>query len=330
MSMIRSIMGRIGIVALTVILGPTFAFPAVAQNYPSKVVRIVVPYPAGGGPDLLARGIADRLTSSWGQPMVTDNRPGAGTLIGTQEVARSAPDGHVILITDTATMTINPFLYKKLPYDPDSDFIPVTQLVQFYQVLLANLALPANNLKEVIAYAKANPGKLSYGSYGIGTVAHLSAEQIKHNAGIDIVHIPYKGAESLVAAVRGEVQFAFAGGLGSRTFIGGGKLKGIAIGGPARSTLLPDLQTFAEQGYPMIDTSVSFGVFVRNGTPAPIVERIHRDFVAVLTSSEFQEKYLKPFAFEPVGSSPAEFAAFIKKSRENHRRLIENAGIRPE
>lgn len=328
--MISSTTERICILALAATLGLAFGFPAAAQNYPSRVVRIIVPYPAGGGPDLLARGIGDRLASSWGQPFVTDNRPGAGTLIGTQEVARATPDGHMILITDTASMTINPFIYKTLPYDPDRDFIPVTQLVRFFQVLLANLSLPANSLKEVIAHAKANPGKLSYGSYGIGTVAHLSAEQIKHNAGIDIVHIPYKGAESLVAAVRGEVHFAFAGGLGSRTFIGGGKLKGIAIGGPARSGLLPDVQTFAEQGYPMIDTSVSFGVFVRSGTPAPIVERIHRDFVAVLTSSEFQEKYLKPIAFEPVGSSPAEFAAFIKSSRENHRRLIENAGIRPE
>lgn len=317
-------------VALAALMALSLAAPALAQNFPNKVVRFVIPYPAAGGPDLLARGIAERLASSWGQPIVTDNKPGAGTQIGTQEVARSLPDGHTLLITDNASMTISPFLTTKLPYDPESDFIPVTQLVQFYQVLLANLALPANNLAEAIAHAKANPGKLSYGSYGVGTTAHLSGEQIKQNAGIDVVHVPYKGAESLVAAMRGDVQFAFAGGLGSRSFIGGGKLKGLATGGAARSALLPDVPTFAEQGYPAIDTSVSFGVFVRSGTPAPVVARIHRDIVGVLRTPEFQDKYLKPIAFEPVGSSPAEFAEFLRKSRDKYRRLIEAAGIKPE
>lgn len=301
-----------------------------AQSYPSRSVRLVVPYPAGGGPDLLARAIGERLTAAWGQPIIVENKPGAGTLLGAQEILRSPADGHTIFVTDGATMTINPHLYKSLPYDPDKDFIPVTELVTFHQVLLANTSLPANNLKEVVAYAKANPGKLSYGSYGIGTTANLSGELVRHATGIDLVHVPYKGAESLTGAVRGEVQFAFAGMIGAKSTIDAGRLKGIAIGGPARSKFLPDIQTFAEQGYPSVDTSVWFGVWVRAGTPAPLVARINKDFVAVLTAPDFRQKYLEPIAFEPVGSSPADFAARIVKDRAFRKTAVEIAGIKPQ
>jgi tripartite-type tricarboxylate transporter receptor subunit TctC len=313
-----------------VLLAFSLADAAAAQAYPSRPVRLVVPYPAGGGPDLLARAIGERLTASWGQPIIVENKPGAGTLLGAQEILRSPADGHTIFVTDGATMTINPHLYKSLPYDPDKDFIPVTELVTFYQVLLANTALPANNLREVVAYAKANPGKLSYGSYGIGTTANLSGELVKHATGIDLIHVPYKGAESLTGAIRGEVQFAFAGMIGAKSTIEAGRLKGIAIGGPKRSKFLPDIQTFSEQGYPGVDTSVWFGVWVRAGTPAPIVERINKDFVSVLMAPDFRQKYLEPIAFEPVGSSPADFAARIVKDREFRRRAVEIAGIKPQ
>jgi tripartite-type tricarboxylate transporter receptor subunit TctC len=303
--------------------------PAFAAEYPSRVVRIIVPYPAGGGPDVLARAIADRLSPSWRQPIVIENRAGGGTLLGAQEVVRSAADGYTIFITDCATMTINPLLYKKLPYDPDGDFIPVTQLVRFYQAMLANPAVPASNLAELVAYAKANPAKLSYGSYGVGSQAHLSGELFKHAAGIEMQHVPYRGAEALLGATRGEVQLTFAGLLGARSTSEAGQLKVLAIGGPRRSSFLPNAATFAEQGYPTVDTNVNFGVFLRSGTPGHIVERINRDIVATLKSPDFQQKYLDPVAFEPVASSPSEFSAFLDGDSRRRRESAEIAGIRP-
>jgi tripartite-type tricarboxylate transporter receptor subunit TctC len=318
------------ILAWTALAIALSALPAAAQNYPNRPIRIVVPYPPGGGPDILSRAIGERLTQSWGQPFVVENKPGAGTVIGTMEVLRSPADGHTILVTDDATMTINPFIYKNLQYDPEKDFVAITQLVRFYQVLMATPSLPANDLKEVIAYAKANPGKLSYGSYGIGTTAHLSGEQIKEATGIDMIHVPYKGAESVMGAMMGNVQFAFAGMVNARSAIGGGKLKGIAIGGPRRSPFLPDVKTFAEQGYPTIDTSVSFGVFVRRGTPPEIIDKISRDFVATLMTQQFQDKFLKPVDFQPVGSSSQDFTALLKQIRETRGHLIAKAGIAPQ
>jgi tripartite-type tricarboxylate transporter receptor subunit TctC len=278
---------------------------------------------------MLARTIAERLAPSWGQAIVVENRPGAGTLLGVQEVLRSPADGHTILLSDCATMSITPLLFKKLPFDPQADFAAVTQLVTFYQVMLANLALPANNLKELVTYAKENPGKLSYGSYGVGSQAHLSAELLKHAAGIDIQHVPYKGADSLLGAIRGDVQLAFAGLLGARATTEGGQLKALAIGGPSRNPLMPKVATFAEQGYPTVDTAVNFGVFVRSGTPPEVVERISHDFAATIKDPQYQKKYLDPVAFEPVGSSPAEFAEFLKADRRIRREDAELANIKP-
>jgi tripartite-type tricarboxylate transporter receptor subunit TctC len=303
--------------------------PAIAAEYPSRVVRLIVPYPAGGGPDTLARAIADRLTQAWRQPIVVENRAGGGTLLGAQEVMRSDSDGHTIFITDCATMTINPLLYRNLPYDPNSDFIPVTQLVTFYQVMLANPALPANNLAELVSYGKANPSKLSYGSYGVGSQAHLSAELFKHAAGILMQHVPYRGAEALLGATRGDVQLTFAGLIGARSTSEAGQLKALAIGGSKRSPFLPNAATFAEQGYPTVDTNVNFGVFLRGGTASELVERINRDIVEALKAPDFQQKYLNPVAFEPVASSPSEFSAFLKEDTRRRRQSADIAGIKP-
>lgn len=313
------------LVSLFCVLG---CLPASAGGYPERTVRIIVPVPPGGGPDMLARTIADRLSPSWGQPIIVENRPGAGTVLGVRELLGLPADGYTILLTDCATVSVTPLLYKELPFKP-SDLAPVTQLVKFYQVMLANLRLPANNLRELVAYAKANPGKLSYGSYGIGSQAQLSAELFKHAAGIAMQQVPYKGADSLLGAIRGDVQIGFAGLIGARATTESGQLKPLAIGGPARNPLMPEVATFAEQGYPTVDSKVDFGVFVRSGTPSAIIDRISHDFGETVKDPDYQKKHLDPIAFEPVGSSPEAFAAFLKEDAQSRRAAAEIAHIRP-
>jgi tripartite-type tricarboxylate transporter receptor subunit TctC len=320
-------MKRLGVLVIAILCG-LGCLPAAALDYPERTVRIIVPMPPGGGPDMLARTIADRLSPSWGQPIIVENRPGAGTVLGVKEVLSSPADGYTILVTDCATVSVTPLLYKELPFKP-SDLAPVTQLVKFYQVMLANPQLPANNLSELVVYAKANPGKLSYGSYGIGSQAHLSAELFKHAAGIEMQHVPYKGADSLVGAIRGDVQIGFAGLIGARATTEAGQLKALAIGGPTRNPLMPNVATFAEQGYPSVDTKVDFGVFVRRGTPRDIIDRISRDFSDAVKAPDYQKKYLDPVAFEPVGSSPDQFAAFLIEDAKTRREAVEIAHIQP-
>ena len=222
-----------------------------AHAWPTKPVRIVVAYPPGGGIDVLARQLADKLTPAWGQPVVVENRPGANTIVATDAVAKSAADGHTILMTTDATFSINPHLYAKLPYDAQRDFTPVTMLVLLHQLLVAHPSLPANSLSELISLAKQKPGAINYASYGSGSQPHLAGEMLKKKAGIDLVHVPYKGISLAVPAViAGEVQLTFAGIATSMPQLKAGRIKAIAIGGKARSPLLPQVPTFAELGYP--------------------------------------------------------------------------------
>jgi tripartite-type tricarboxylate transporter receptor subunit TctC len=203
---------KTSLAALLLAFSAVGAAPALAQGYPSKPIRIVVPYPAGGGIDVISRVIGERLGRSLGQPVLVDNKPGGGTILAADFVAKAPADGYTLMVTTDSTMTINQHLYAKLPYDPVKDFAPITQLVLLNQLLLANPAVPANNLKELIAYAKANPGKLNYASYGSGSQPHLAMETLKAQAGIDIVHVPYKGIPQAVpAALAGEVQLTFSG-----------------------------------------------------------------------------------------------------------------------
>src|SRR5882724_7015798 len=207
-----------------------FATAAAAQNKP---VRIAVAYPPGGGIDVMGRQIAEKLTAAWGRPVVVENRPGANTIVATEAVARAAPDGSTILLTTDATFSINPHLYAKLPYDAERDFIPVTMLVLLQQLLVANPSLPADTLAELIALAKATPGTINYASYGSGSQPHLSGEMLKYKAGIDLVHVPYKGISLAVPAViAGEVQLTFSGIATSLALLKSGRIKPIAIGGP--------------------------------------------------------------------------------------------------
>jgi tripartite-type tricarboxylate transporter receptor subunit TctC len=304
---------------------------AFAQSFPSKPVRIVVPYPGGGGVDVLARVIAERLSQQWGQPVLTDTRPGANTIIGTEIVAKAAPDGHTLLLTTDATFTINPHLYAKLPYDPFKDFQPVTLLVFFGQMMVANPSLPANSIAELVALAKARPGTISYASYGSGSQAHLATEMLKSKAAIDLLHVPYKGLQPAVTAtIAGEVPLTFVGVASGLPQIRAGKLKPLAISGPNRSSLIPNMPTFAETGFPDVDANVWFGLLAPAGTPREIVERIHRDVVKAMGDSQFRDTQVASKGYDYAGLGPDEFAAHIRKEFASRREVVKISGAKAE
>jgi tripartite-type tricarboxylate transporter receptor subunit TctC len=304
---------------------------ALGQAWPSKPVRIVVAYPPGGGIDVMARQLADKLQPAWGQPVVVENKPGANTIVATDAVAKSAPDGHTILMTTDATFSINPHLYSKLPYDARRDFIPATMLVLLHQFLVAHPSLPANNLSELIALAKAKPGSINYASYGSGSQPHLAAEMLKNKAGIDLVHVPYKGISLAVPAVMaGEVQLTFAGIATSMPQLKAGRIKALAIGGQARSPLLPQVPTFTELGYPEVETHAWFGLFLPAGSPAEAVQRIYLDTKKIIEESDFRQKQLVEKGYEVVGNSPAEFVNYLKKDRESRGRAVKVSGAKAE
>src|SRR5918911_141978 len=290
-----------------------FALGAHAQTWPAKPVRIVVAYPPGGGIDVMARQLAEKLTGLWGQPVIVENKPGANTILATETVAKSAPDGTTVLLTTDATFSINPQLYAKLPYDAQRDFIPVTMLVLLQQLLVANPSLPANTLQELITLAKAKPGTINYASYGSGSQPHLSGEMLKYKAGIDLVHVPYKGISLAVPAVMaGEVQLTFAGIATSMPQLKAGRIKALAIGGAKRSPLLPEVPTFAELGYPEVETHAWFGLFLPAGSPRDAVNRIYQDTRKILEDPDFRQKQLVDKGYDVVASSPHDFAAYIR------------------
>jgi tripartite-type tricarboxylate transporter receptor subunit TctC len=302
-----------------------------AQAWPTKPVRIVVAYPPGGGIDVLARQLAEKLTPAWGQPVLVENRPGANTIVATDAVAKSAADGHSILLTTDATFSINPHLYAKLPYDAQRDFAPVTMLVLLQQLLVAHPSLPANTLEELIKLARAKPGSINYASYGSGSQPHLAGEMLKNKAGINLVHVPYKGISLAVPAViAGEVQLTFAGIATSMPQLKSGRIKAIAIGGAVRSPLLPQVPTFTELGYPEVETHAWFGLFVPAGSPAAAVTRIHEDTKKILGEPDFRQKQLVEKGYEVVGSSPQEFVIYLKKDSENRGRAVRISGAKAE
>ena len=299
--------------------------------FPTKPVRIVVAYPAGGGIDVMARQIAEKLSGSWSQPVIVENKPGANTIVAADTVAKAAPDGHTILMTTDATFSINPHLYKKLPYDAERGFIPVTMLVLLQQMLVAHPSLPANNLAELIALAKQKPGTINYASYGSGSQPHLAGEMLKHKAGIDLVHVPYKGISLAVPAVMaGEVQLTFSGIATGMGPVKAGRIKAIAIGGKSRSPLLPEVPTFTELGYPEVETHAWFGFFVPAGSPTEAVTRVSQETKKILEDPGFRQKALIDRGYEPVGSSPEEFASYIESDREKRGLAVKISGARAE
>ena len=304
---------------------------AQAAAYPNKAIRLVVPYPPGGGIDVMSRVIGLQLSQRWGQPIIIDNKPGAGTIVAAESVARAAPDGYTLMITTDATITINPHLYAKLPYDPVKDFVPVTQLVFLNQLLLANPGVPAGDLKELIAYAKSNPAKLNYASYGSGSQPNLAMEMLKSQAGIDIVHVPYKGIPQAVpAAIANEVQLTFSGAASSIAHLKSGRLKALAVGGKTRLSLLPEVPTFAEQGFPDIPSNAWFGLFAPAGTPRDVVMKLHAEVTKILNDPEFQQREIVAKGYEVVASKPEEFASFLTADSVRNARAVKISGAKAE
>ncbi len=318
-------------VALAWVLQSMLAGTAFAQSFPTKPVRIVVPYPPGGGVDILARALAADLTQSWGQAVVVENIPGAASIIGAEKVAAAPADGHTLLMTTNPTVVGNRFLYKKLPYDPDRDLAPVSLVMRSGQFVLAHPSLRANTLKELVEMAKRDPGKIAYSSWGNGTQPHLLFEAMSKREGIQLLHVPYKGiAPAVTAVVAGEVQLTVASPGQAGGLLKGGRLKALAIGDAVRARDFPSVPTSAEAGFPYALSSVWFGMFAPGGTPPALVERIARDVAAIARRPDFTDKQINSKGFERVASTPSEFAAAIRSEVVLIGEMVEAAGIQPE
>ena len=305
--------------------------PVYAQEFPARTVRIVVPYPPGGGVDGLARPLAERLSRLWNQPVLVENRAGAATMIGGDAVAKAAPDGHTLLLTSDSSITSNPHLYPKMPFDPMRDLAPVTQLIDLHQMVVAHPSVTANTLQELVALARAKPGALNYGSYGGGSQPHLLFEALKAQTGVQVAHIPYKGiAPALTAAIAGEVQLTLGGAATTRGHFQSGRLKPLAIARQERLALYPDVPTLREAGFPEIDPRPWFGVFAPAATPRAVVDKIRRDIAAVLAEPEFREREITGKGYTGVGSTPDEFAAFVRGDLETKGKLIRVSGAKAE
>jgi tripartite-type tricarboxylate transporter receptor subunit TctC len=304
-------------------------FGAAAQTgYPAKPVRFIVPSAAGGGTDIIARALAQKLSESLGAQFVVDNRPGAGQMIGIELAAKSSPDGYTILMA-ASTLAINPIMYKKVSYDPLRDFAPITQAASLANVLVVHPSLPVRSLAELISYAKQRPGQLNFASAGIGTSPQMSIELLKSMAGIDMVHIPYKGtAPGVVDLLAGQVSVMAPNLLTALPHIKAGKLRALAVTSPKRSEGLPEVPTIAES-LPGYDSTQWYGVLAPAGTPREIVARLHDEIVRALRTPEVMQRLAADGA-EPVGSSPEEFAAFIKSEIDKWARVASAAGIRAE
>ena len=299
---------------------------ASAQEWPTRAVKIVVPYPAGGGVDVMARALGQRLQEKWQQPVTIDNRPGANTLLGTEQVAR-ATDNHTLLFTTDATFTINPHLYKKLPYDLERDFHAITQLVSFSQMLVVNGDLPVNNLQELLALAKAKPGSLSYASYGPGSQPQLATEMLKQKAGVFIVHIPYRGIpQAVTAVVSNEVPMTWSGIVSARAHIASKRIKAIAYGGKTRAAAYPQVPTMTELGFPEVDANVWVGLFAPTSFSNAWVNKINRDVLSVLSDSEFRAREIEGKSYDYAGLGPEEFKKHIRQESHSRKQTLKDSG----
>jgi tripartite-type tricarboxylate transporter receptor subunit TctC len=306
------------------------AGPACAQEaWPSRPVRIIVPFPAGGVADLLPRLVGQKLSEKWGQPVIVENKAGAAGNIGMGEGARAAPDGYTLVLAPTGNLTVNPFLFK-LPFDTAKDFAPITVLATSPNVLVVHPSVPAKTFAELIAYAKANPGKLNFASPGAGSGAHLAGELLNLDAGIQTQHVPYKGlAPAVTDLLGGQVQMMFAGISTVIQHVKNGKLVALAIASPRRSPQLPDVPTVAESGIPGFDVTSWYGLVARAGTPPAVLEKIQRDAAEALRDPGVREK-LAGLGLEPMGNTPAEFGAMIAAESLKWGDIVRKAHIQAQ
>jgi tripartite-type tricarboxylate transporter receptor subunit TctC len=308
----------------------TSAAIAAESAYPSRPIRIVDPFPPGGPSDIVARSLSQKLTEAVGQTVVVDNRGGASGIVGCEIVAKAAPDGHTLLLGPSGALTIQPTLNSKLPYDPQRDFETVTQLTSGPQVIAVHPAVAAKSVQELIALAKAKPGQLNYASGGAGTANHLAAEVFKLAAGINVVHIPYKGTgPALTSVLSGESQMIISSLLPALPHLKSGKLRALAVTSTLRSAAVPEVPTAAESGLPKFETSSWHGILVPAKTPRAIITRLHDELVKVLSLPDVRER-LTAQGLNVVASTPHEFAAYIKSETVKYARVIKQVGIKAE
>jgi len=303
--------------------------PLHAQSYPNRTVRIVVPFPPGGPTDVIARVVAERLQASLGETVIVESRPGgAGGTVGAKAVAASTPDGYTLLFALVGTLTIAPAIFKNSGYDPLKNFAPVAMIATGAQVLAINPSLPVKTLKELVAYAKANPGKVSYCSPGFGTQPHLLGEMFRSVTGANIVHVPYKGsAPAVTDLLAGQVQMMFDAPTTLGPHIKSGKLIGLSVSTDKRIAVLPDIPTTAEAGYPQLAATLWGGIVAPAGTPAPIIAKLNAAINAGLKSEELRANFAR-FALEPDIKSPEEFASFLAAEVTKWRKVVDDAGIK--
>ena len=307
-----------------------FAQNAFAQAYPTHSIRLVVPFPAGGTTDILARAAAQKLSESLGQSVVVDNRPGAAGNIGADIVAKSAPDGYTLLMGTVGTHAINPGLYAKMPYDHVKDFVPVVLVAGVPNVLAVNPAFPVNSVAELIALAKSKPGTINFASSGSGTSIHMSGELFKAMAGVDMTHVPYKGSSpALTDLMGGQVQIMFDNLPSALPLIKAGKLRAIAVTSLKRAAALPDVPTISESGLPGFEASSWFGVLAPAGTPAPVVAKINADVNKWLQSPEARDQLLAQGA-NAAGGTPEQFAAHIRAETEKWAKVVKASGAKAD
>ncbi len=302
------------------------ADPASPDTYPNKPIRIIVPFPAGGSADTLSRIIGQKMTESWGQQVLVDNRPGAGGNIGTDAAAKSAPDGYTLLLTPSSIAS-NPSLYRKLPYDPVKDFVPVAEVGWTPMILVVHPSVPANSVKELIALAKSKPGQINYASAGNGTTNHLAGEVFKHMAGIDLVHIPYKGNPLAVLDVlSGQVPVMFDFVITSLPHVKAGKLRALAVTDAKRIPQLPDVPTVSESGVPGFEAGTWFAVFAPAGTPQALVTKLNKEIVRILNLPDVKERLYQQGA-EPRPSTPAQLAKHLQQDMAKWAKQIKEVAI---
>jgi len=298
--------------------------------FPSKPIRLIVTSPAGGSNDILNRIVGAKLAELLAQPVLIDNRPGASGFVAAEMVAKAPADGYTLLGATEATLVANPLFFKKVPYDPQRDFAPVTIAVEIGYVLLVHPSVPANSVPELIALARSKPGALNYASSGNGSAFHIGMELFKRMAGVDIVHVPFKGsALSVNAMLAGDVQIMLNGTPNGVPLARSGKLRALAVAGARRSPLAPELPTIAESGLPGYDMSGWFGTVAPAGTPAAVVAALNREYVRALRSPEVRER-LEGYGFEVVGNTPEEFASRMRNESQRLARVIQESGAKPE
>jgi tripartite-type tricarboxylate transporter receptor subunit TctC len=302
---------------------------AAAQAWPIKPVKMVVPFPAGGPTDVLTRVLSEKLSTAFGQPVVVENKPGAGGTIGADYVAKSAPDGYTLVMATGSTHSVGPYL-GKVPYDPQKDFTPIVYVGSATNLLLVSPVLGIDTVAELIAYARKNPGKLNYSTSGIGSVAHLTSEMFAAMAGIKLVHVPYKGTQlSIPDLMSGQVSMLFDNVMTAKPHVDSKKLKGIGISSLQRSSIVPDIPTIAESGLPGFDSWNWFGVFGPAGTPRVVVDRVNAEINRIVKDPAVKERFAQ-LGFEVAGGTPAEFAAVVASEAQKWSKVIRDANVKPE